>query len=55
MPAKYEKIKASELKSGKPLKDAERIAAATFNKQRPKGAVPMGPNYEQRVRGKKGA
>ena len=53
MPAKYEAIKKSELKSGKPLKEAEKIAAATFNKQRPKGATPMGPNYEDRVRGKK--
>ena len=51
MPAKYEAIKRSELKSGKPIKTAERIAAATYNSQRPAGATPMGPNYESRARG----
>lgn len=50
MPKQYERIKESELKAGKDVKTAERIAAATYNKRRPKGAVPMGPNYEERAR-----
>jgi hypothetical protein len=50
MPKQYEEIKKSELKSGKDLKTAERIAAATYNKNRKPGSTPMGPNYEQRVK-----
>ena len=50
MPAQYEAIKASLMKSGKGKVEAERIAAATYNKDRPRGATPMGPNYEARVR-----
>ena len=49
MPKQYEEIKASEMKSGKDKPTAERIAAATFNKNRPAGAVAMGPNYESRL------
>jgi len=49
VPKQYEAIKASELSRGKPKAEAERIAAATYNKNRPKGAVPMGPNYEARA------
>jgi hypothetical protein len=44
MPKQYEDIKNSELKSGKPLKEAERIGAATYNKQHP--GNPMGPDRE---------
>lgn len=40
-PAKYEAIKKSVVKSGKPLKTAKRIAAATFNKQRKPGQKPI--------------
>lgn len=53
MPAQYEAIKSQQMKAGKPKAEAQRIAAATFNKNRPKGAVPMGPNYEARVRARK--
>lgn len=35
MPREYEHIKASELRSGKSLKEAKRIAAATYNKRHP--------------------
>lgn len=49
MPEQYLKIKESLLKSGKGKKEAERIAAATYNKNRPQGATPMGPHYEQRA------
>ena len=34
---------------GKSTKDAEKHAAMIYNSQRPKGATPMGPNYEERV------
>lgn len=57
MPDEYEGIKRSLLRkrspiTGKPLyteKEAEGSAARIFNANRPKGAVPMGPNYEQRA------
>ena len=35
MPKQYEEIKKSEMKRGKSRKVAERIAAATYNKQHP--------------------
>jgi len=35
MPAQYERIKESELSRGKSKQEAERIAAATYNKQHP--------------------
>jgi hypothetical protein len=35
MPAEYEKIRDSELKRGASIKDAKRIAAATYNKRHP--------------------
>ncbi len=41
MPKQYEDIKASELKRGVNLKDAKRIAAATFNKLRGPGVKPV--------------
>lgn len=35
MPKEYEHIKTSELKAGKSMKEAKRIAAATYNKHHP--------------------
>jgi len=46
MPAQYEHIKASELKAGKSLKVAKRIAAATYNKTHK--SDPMGPNWDKK-------
>lgn len=40
-PAKYEAIKKSAVKSGKPLGEAKSIAAATYNKQRKPGQKPV--------------
>jgi hypothetical protein len=50
MPKQYEAIKENLLAKGEKKEVAQRIAAATYNKNRPKGATPMGPNYEQRVK-----
>jgi hypothetical protein len=49
MPKQYERIKESLLAKGEKKEVAQRIAAATYNKNRPEGATPMGPNYEERV------
>lgn len=46
MPAQYERIKESYLKRGKPLKEAKRIAAATYNKHHK--SDPVGPGYDAR-------
>lgn len=40
MPAQYEKIRDSYLKRGKSLKEAKRIAAATYNHLHPGHANP---------------
>jgi hypothetical protein len=48
MPAQYERIKESYLSKGKDLKEAEKLAAMTYNAHRKPGSTPMGPNYEQR-------
>lgn len=47
MPAKYERIKESELKRGASKQTAERIAAATYNKQRKPGQAPVTRNYDK--------
>lgn len=52
MPAQYDAIKKSEMKSGKSKKEAERIAAATYNKNRPKGAKPVTRNFDKKKRKK---
>ena len=44
MPKQYEKIKEIYLKAGKPLSVAEKYAAMTYNKNRPKGAKPVTRN-----------
>lgn len=41
MPKKYEKIRDSLKRSGKSDKEAKRIAAATYNKQRKPGQKPV--------------
>ena len=48
MPKKYERIKASLKKSGKSDKEAKRIAAATYNKQRKKGQKPVTGHHSKR-------
>ena len=53
MPMQYERIKESEKKAGKSDAEAKRIAAATYNKNRPKGAPPVTRNYDKTKRGKK--
>ena len=41
MPKKYEKIRDSYIKRGVPEDEAQRIAAATYNKQRKSGQKPV--------------
>jgi hypothetical protein len=41
MPKQYEDIKASYLKRGKSLKEAEKLAAMTYNAHRKRGAPPV--------------
>lgn len=41
MPAKYEAIRDSLIKQGKSVREAKRIAAATYNKYRKKGQKPV--------------
>ena len=50
MPAQYEHIRDSYEKRGKSKKEAEKLAAMTYNAHRPAGATPMGPHYEERVK-----
>jgi len=55
MPAAYEHMRDSMVNRGVPLKEAEKIAAEHYNAHRAPGAVPMGPNYEQRAAASHGA
>jgi len=48
MPKKYEAIKKAGLKAGKSTAEAERIAAATYNKNRRPGSKPVGNRAAQR-------
>lgn len=41
MPKKYEAIRDSLVKQGKPLAEAKSIAAATYNSQRKPGQKPV--------------
>ena len=50
MPAQYEAIRDKLQSEGKSRKDAEKHAAMIYNARRPKGATPMGPHYEERVK-----
>jgi len=50
MPVQYERIRDSYIASGKSSKVAKKLAAMTYNAHRPAGAVPVGPNYEERAR-----
>lgn len=47
MPEKYEKIRDSLEASGHSEKEAERIAAATYNKERKPGQKPVTGNEEK--------
>ncbi len=46
MPAKYEHIRDSYVKAGKPLKTAKKLAAMTYNSQRKPGQAPVTGNSE---------
>lgn len=48
MPKKYEKIRDSLKRRGKSDREAKRIAAATYNKQRKPGQKPVGPSYHKK-------
>lgn len=41
MPAKYEAIRDSYVKAGKPLATAKKLAAMTYNSQRGPGVAPV--------------
>lgn len=41
MPAKYEAIRDKEIERGRTRQEAERVAAAIFNKQRKPGQKPV--------------
>ena len=41
-------MKKSLMKQGKPVQTAERIAAATYNKERKPGQKPVTRNYEKK-------
>ena len=47
MPKQYEKIRDSLIRSGKDVPSAKRIAAATFNKNRPEGTAPVTGKHEK--------
>jgi len=54
MPERYLKIKKSLVKQGKPIKQAKKIAATTYNKTRKAGESPVQPGvYERKMRSKK--
>lgn len=46
MPARYLSIKESLMKQGKSEDEAQRIAAAAYNKTRKPGEEPLTPNYD---------
>jgi len=48
MPERYLAIKRSLLKSGKPLKEAKRIAAATYNKTKKLGEPSLNPHHKEK-------
>ena len=49
MPKKYEAIRDSLIMSGKREKEAKRIAAATYNKQRKPGQKPVTGKMEAKT------
>ena len=51
MPKQYEAIRDKLESQGTSKKEAEKHAAMIYNARRPKGATPMGPHYEERVKG----
>ena len=52
MPPKYERIRDSYKRRGKSDKEAKRIAAATFNKQRRPGQKPVTGKHKKKGRRK---
>ena len=46
MPKQYEEIKKALLRAGKSLREAKRIAAATYNKKHPNS--PVHPGYHKK-------
>ena len=48
MPAQYERIKESYLKKGKTKKQAEKLAAMTYNAHRKKGTKPVTRNSDKK-------
>ncbi len=46
VPEKYLKIRDKLIAEGKPSKEAKRIAAATYNKQRKAGQKPVTPKED---------
>lgn len=53
MPEKYKRIKASYLKAGKSKKEASKLAAMTYNKERKKGQKPVTKKHPRPKGGKK--
>lgn len=41
MPAKYEHVRDSYIAAGKPVSLAKKLAAMTYNAQRPRGVAPV--------------
>lgn len=54
MPAQYEHIRDSEVARGKSYDEAQRIAAATYNKQHPRAPV-TGHTDDQRAHARRAA
>lgn len=52
MPKEYEKIRDSLKRSGKPSKEAKRIAAATYNKRRQPGQAPVTGTHKKTTKKK---
>lgn len=50
MPERYLKIKQACIERGGSEEDCEELAARIYNDTRKPGEVPMGPNYEERVK-----
>ena len=48
MPKKYEKIKKKYIKKGKSVKEAKKLAAMTYNKQRKPGQKLVGPHAHKK-------
>lgn len=49
MPRQYENIKQSYLNHGKPLPEAKKLAAMTFNAHRKPSVAPVGPHSDKKL------